>query len=322
VYNGPARRAAALRIAVLGASGFLGLNTVSDLMLRGFEIIALCPKDESSRILEEHGVEVIDWDMLNPKSFDVSLRGVDWLVHLASTTNPKESMLDPDRDAANLAASGLMFQRGIDSGVKKMVFSSSGGTIYGDPGTNPVNETFRINPTIPYARTKLAIENELFRLTEGTAATPVVLRLGNPYGKHQHPNKGTGVITAWLEAVRDGKPVVVFGDGESARDFFHVSDAVAAIRMALASENARGIYNIGSGTATSLNSILAIIEDVTERTPDVTRVSQRPSDVVKAIALDSSKAHRDFGWKAVVGLREGIQQTWNWVQLGEPLTLA
>ena len=322
MYNGPARRAAALRIAVLGASGFLGLNSVSDLMRRGFEIVALCPKDESSLILEEHGIEIIDWDMLNPKSMDVSLDGIDWLVHLASTTNPKESMLDPDKDSANLTASSLIFQRGIDSGVKKILFPSSGGTVYGDPGFGPVDETFRINPTIPYAKTKLAIENELFRLTEGTETTPVVLRLGNPYGVHQHPNKGTGVITAWLEAVRDGKPVIVYGDGGSARDFFYVSDAVGAIRMALASEDAKGIYNIGSGVATSLNSILDIIEDVTKRIPTVTRVSQRPSDVVKAIALDSSKAKREFGWEAVVGLRDGIQLTWDWVQLGEPLNLA
>jgi len=311
-----------MRIAVLGATGFLGLNTVSDLMRKGFEIVALCPKSERSRILGEHGIEVIEWDMLNLKAFDVSLDGVDWLVHLASTTSPKESMLDPDKDAANLTASSLMFQRGIDSGVKKMIFSSSGGTVYGDSGIGPVNETFPTCPTIPYAKTKLAIENELFRLTNGTNTTPVVLRLGNPYGQHQHPNKGTGVITAWLEAVRDRKPMIVYGDGESARDFFHVSDAVAAIGTALASENARGVYNIGSGTAASLRTIMSIIEDVTKCEPAVTRLLQRPSDVVKAIALDSSKAQRDFGWKAIVDLHKGVQLTWDWVQSGEPLMIA
>jgi UDP-glucose 4-epimerase len=317
----PSEGATPVRAVVLGATGFLGSNTVSELLKRRVEVVAFCPKSDRSRILRDHGIEVVEGDFLNPKTLEIPLKGVDWLIHLASTTSPKESMLEPHKEAANLTASSLIFQNAIDAGVRKVLFSSSGGTVYGDTGFGPVNETVGTRPVIPYTKTKLAIESELLDLADGTDTIPIILRFGNPYGPNQYPTKGTGVIAAWLAAVRDGKPIIVFGDGESARDFFYVSDAVAAITMALAGENARGIYNIGSGTATSLNKILTIIEEATNRKPTVMNVMQRPSDAVRAIALDSSKAKKEFGWETKVGLQQGIALTWKWIRAGEPFTI-
>jgi UDP-glucose 4-epimerase len=158
-------------------------------------------------------------------------------------------------------------------------------------------------------------------LCDGTRTTPVVLRFGNPYGPNQYPEKGTGVITAWLRAVREKKPIVIYGTGDSARDFFYVSDAVAAMIQALESDRAAGIYNIGSGMATSLNEIIRIIEEVTGRKLNALKATERPSDAVKVVALDSSKAFDDFGWKPKVSLPEGIALTWKWVEAGEPFTM-
>jgi UDP-glucose 4-epimerase len=306
---------------VLGATGFLGSNLVSELIRRKIDTIAFCPKSDRSRIMKDHGIEVIEGTFLDTKTLDFPLEETDWLIHLASTTSPKESMLEPHKDAANLTASSIIFQNAIDAGVSKILFSSSGGTVYGDAGFGPVNESVGTHPVIPYTKTKLAIESELLDLTDGTDTVPVILRFGNPYGPNQYPAKGTGVITAWLAATRDDKPIIVYGDGEYARDFFYVSDAIAAMTMALESSRAKGIYNVGSGGATSLNAVIRIIEEVTRKKPLVTRLSERPSDTVKTISLDSAKARKEFGWTPKVGLQEGVALTWRWVRSGEPFTI-
>lgn len=311
-----------MRAVVLGATGFLGSNLVSELLKRKIEIIAFCPESDRSRTLERHGIRVVPGDFLKPQTLDdIPLKGVDWLIHFASTTNPRLSMLEPHRDEANLTASSIIFQKAVDAGVRKILFSSSGGTVYGDSGGEPVDETVETRPTIPYTRTKLAIENELMELCDQTQTIPIILRYANPFGPNQYPAKGTGVVTAWLEAARDSKPITLFGEGKAARDFIYVSDAIDAATMALASKEARGVYNVGSGIATTLSELVLAIGRVTKRHLDIDRVPPRPSDTVSSISLDSSRARRDFGWKAKVGLDEGIEKTWKWVEIGEPFSI-
>lgn len=306
-----------MRAVILGATGFLGSNLVSEFMKRKFETIAFCPKSDRSQILERHGVKVVHGDFLQPETLDnIPFKGVDWLIHFASTTSPKSSMLEPHKDEANLTASCIAFQKAVDAGVKKILFSSSGGTVYGDAGSEPVKETEKTRPSIPYTRTKLAIEKALVNMTNGTSTAPVILRYGNPFGPNQYPARGTGVVTAWLEAVRDRKPITIYGKGDSARDFFYVSDAVLAAVLALESEKAIGIYNIGTGMATTLNDLLQIIQSVTASKPNIMRIMERPSDSVKTVALDPSKAREDFGWSATVSIEQGIGLTWKWVQGG------
>jgi len=310
-----------MKVVVLGADGFLGSNLVSELLRMRADITAFCYPSDRLNVLRDRGVEVIQGDFMRLETLDIPFEGVDWLVHLASTTTPKESVLDPQKDAANLTASTLIFQRAVDADVKKILFSSSGGTIYGDAGNRPVTEAEKARPVIPYTRTKLAIEKELADLTDRTKTVPIVLRFGNPYGPNQYPEKGTGVVTAWLRAVRDLKPIVVYGSGDRARDFFYVSDAVSAMHQSLQSERARGIYNIGSGRATTLDEVIGTIEEVTGRKPSVVRSTERPSDAVRVIALDSTKALSDFGWRPVVSLAEGIALTWKWVEQGEEFSI-
>ena len=311
-----------MKVVVLGADGFLGSNLVSELLRMRVDITAFCYPSDRLKVLRDRGVEVIQGDFMRLETLDIPFEGVDWLVHLASTTTPKESVLDPHKDATNLTASTLIFQKAVDAGVKKILFSSSGGTIYGDAGNRPVTEAEKARPVIPYTRTKLAIEKELADLTSRTKTVPIVLRFGNPYGPNQYPEKGTGVITAWLRALRDLKPITVYGSGDRARDFFYVSDAVSAMHQSLQSERARGIYNIGSGRATTLDEVIGTIEEVTGRKPSVVRLTERPSDAVRVIALDSTKALSDFGWRPVVSLAEGIALTWKWVERGEDFSIA
>lgn len=309
---------AELRVVVLGATGFLGSNLVSALIRRGDHVVAFSPDRERLEVMRDLGVEAVEGDFLRPETLDIPLEGSDWMVHLASTTTPLESVSDPQKDAANLSASRELFRRAIEARVRRILFSSSGGTVYGDSGQRPIDETAETRPVLPYTRTKLAIESELMRVCEGTDTVPIILRFGNPYGPNQSPARGTGVVTAWLRAARDDRPIVVYGSKRNARDFFYVSDAVRAMLLSLEEEGARGTYNIGSGRATTLDEVLTAIEAVTGRGLRVTEVESRRSDVVKVIALDCSRARRDFGWRPLVSLEEGLRLTWEWVLAGEP----
>lgn len=306
-----------MRAIVLGANGFLGSNMLSELMRLNVKATAFCYPDERAKAVKETGVEVIEGDFLKPETLDFSLSGYDWVIHMASTTTPKESVEDPKKDEANLTASSAIFRRAVEAKAGKILFPSSGGTVYGDLLKSPAKETHPTKPMIPYTRTKVALEQALFDICRNTSTVPIILRYGNPYGPNQYPARGTGVVTAWLEAARDSKPITLFGEGKAARDFIYVSDAVDAAIMALESKEARGVYNIGSGVATTLFELVLVIEKVTKKRLDVNKVPPRPSDVVSSISLDSSRASNDFGWNAKVGLDEGIKKTWKWVKRGE-----
>lgn len=321
VSNNAQQKEAEVRVLVLGATGFLGSNTVSTLLHHGHEVVAYCRRSRKSEILSANGVEVVEGDLFDLESFDLSLKSVDWLIHLASTTSPSDSLLNPENETANLKASRYVFAKAVEEGVAKILYSSSGGTLYGTAPRLPVKETQPTDPMLPYARNKLAIENELCRICDKSKTRYVILRYGNPYGPNQYPSRGTGVVTAWLEAARNEAPIYLFGDGEISRDYLFVSDAVSATLASLEARNASGIYNIGTGVSTTLDSLLNLVHEVTGRKLVVVRVSQRPSDSVKAIALDSSKALADFDWRPIVVLREGIAETWNWVVDGEPFLM-
>ncbi|MBN1678561.1 MAG: NAD-dependent epimerase/dehydratase family protein, partial [Candidatus Thermoplasmatota archaeon] len=232
-----------------------------------------------------------------------------------------QSVKDPARDAANLEASKAIFKDAVDAGVKRILFSSSGGTVYGDKPSVPSRETDPTRGSIPYTRTKLEIERDLLDRCEGADTLPLILRYANPYGPNQYPSGGTGVVTAWLESARDGRPITLYGDGETARDFVYVSDAASAALGALTSERARGVYNVGTGLPVSLNALLKTVEQVVGKRLEINRLPPRSSDVVRTIALDSTRAYLDFGWRPEVSLDEGVARTWEWVRSGEKFTI-
>jgi UDP-glucose 4-epimerase len=307
-----------MKTVVAGATGFLGSNLVSKLLERGDDVVAFSRKGVRAEALRAAGVEVVEGDLYDHRTIlRLRLEGVDALVHHASTTSPGASVAGSGTDEADIASSAILFRHAVEAGVKKIIFSSSGGTVYGDPEVIPVNENHPVDPLIPYARTKLAIESELRLACEGSDTNQVTFRYGNPYGPNQYPLRGTGVITAWLEAARDNRPIHVFGHLTDARDFVFISDAADAAIAALDSSEARGTYNIGTGKATALADVLEAIEKVIDRRLEVVESPPRASDKVSRIALDSTRAQEHFGWTPVTTLEEGISRTWDWVRDGE-----
>ena len=310
-----------MKALVFGGNGFLGSSLLEEFLRRGYETTAFDLKSQRNNLLKERGIRIIEGDLLNLDKAKIPFEGMDWVVNLASITTPAESIKNPDRDGLNYPVCERIFKEALSAGVKKIFYPSSGGTIYGSPEKIPVDENYPPNPTIPYAVTKLKIERRLAQMCEGSGTIPLIFRYGNPYGPNQYPGGGTGVITAWLEAIRDGKRIDLFGSEENARDFFFVKDATDACLTALNSPKARGVYNIGSGKPTTLRTIIETMKQVTGRKVDVNALPPRPNDKVSRIALDIRKAEREFGWKPKVGLAEGIEKTWRWVLDGEPFTI-
>lgn len=312
-----------MNIVVLGATGFLGSNIVSQLLKEHHHVTAFCRRGPRTETLRKAGVSVVEGDLLSRDSIlGLDFGTADALVHCASTTSPAISISGPAANRADIESSTLVFQRAASSGVERIAFISSGGTVYGNPTKIPVSESRPVDPLTPYAQTKIAIESALMDLCADSSTTPIILRYGNPYGPNQYPERGTGVITAWLEAAKDRKPIRLFGYADNARDFVFISDASEAMLSALQRRGARGVYNIGSGTATELTTLIETIEKITGSRLEQITNPPRPSDKVSQIALDSTRAREELGWSSTTSLEEGISVTWNWVREGEPFRLS
>jgi len=310
-----------LKIIIFGGAGFLGSSIAKRLLEKNNEIIVFDLKSPKSDLMRKKGIQVIEGDLLKIDDAKISFEGVDFVIHMASVTSPSESMENPEKDKMNLTISQRIFDKAIAAGVKRILYPSSGGTIYGMPEKLPVDETQPPNPIIPYAATKVKIERKLMEMCEDSGTIPLVFRYGNPYGPNQHPAHGTGVITAWLERIRDEKPIDLYGGGEAARDYIFVQDATDACLMASSSARAEGIYNIGSGVPTTLSEIIETMKKVTERKIEINFFSLRPNDKVSRISLDIRKSKRDFGWKPKISLEKGVEATWRWVMDGEPFVI-
>lgn len=296
---------------VLGGNGFIGSHLVDALVAAGhpvrvFDRIA-CPPS-----ITHAEVDYWQGDFDDGERIAQALRGVDVLYHLVSTSLPASSNQDPLADIeGNLLGSVRLLQQAIKAGVSRVVFLSSGGTVYGDPQISPVPETHALQPKCSYAINKIAIEHYLglFRELEGLQS--VVLRAANPYGPRQGHLGVQGVIPTFMARVQAGETVTVWGDGEIVRDYIYISDLVDLCRRA-GESSVQGVFNAGSGCGYSINQILQGVREVTGVPVQPEYLPGRAFDVQK-IVLDSSRAAAAFQWQPKVKLEQGLQAQWEWM---------
>ena len=242
-----------------------------------------------------------------------ALRGIDVVYHLISTTVPSTSNLDPVYDIeSNLIGTLRLLQQMINVGVKRIVFISSGGTIYGEADTIPTPELHKLRPICSYGAVKLAIESYLFVFHKLYGISPVILRPSNTFGPNESHPGVQGLISTTLLKLKNNEKIHIWGDGSAVRDYVYVEDLVKLCVLSGKSE-VIGEFNVGSGIGYTVNEIIKTIEEVTHSKPDVVYDPNRPFDVRKVI-LDISKAQNTFGWKPQVSLKEGIQRTWDWMK--------
>jgi UDP-glucose 4-epimerase len=303
-----------MRILVLGGSGFLGSHIVDKFLAEKHDVVVYDLYPERFR-RSPAGIQFHTGDFGNVGALDELIAtGFDAVIHCVSTTTPKSSNESPEFDIqSNVIGTLYLLDICVKHKVGKLIFMSSGGTIYGDIGNlDRVDETHSVRPMCSYGVSKLTIEHylEVYRHLRGLDY--VALRLSNPYGERQSPLRALGALTVFLHRTLKGQNVEVWGDGRVTRDFIYVGDVANAVYLATLSPIS-GVFNVGTGTGLSLRDILTHITNVVGREPTVDWLASRSFDVPR-IVLDASKLRRATAWQVTTSLEDGVGITADWLK--------
>lgn len=298
---------------ILGGNGFIGSHLVDRLLAEGQEVRVFDKYEERYR----KPLPDVDYhfgDFGNRGLLADALQGVDIVFHLISTSLPKTSNDDPAYDVqSNVIETIFLLEKCVELGVGKIVFISSGGTVYGRPTHLPVSEDSPTEPECSYGITKLTIEKYLALYLQLHGLEYVIVRPSNPYGSRQNPHGIQGAIPVFLGKVARNEPIEIWGDGEVIRDYLYIDDLIDAICRAAVTSSTERIFNVGSGEGVSLNRIVSIIREVSGREVPVNYTPARSFDV-PAICLDISRARHHLAWDPVMPLGDGIRRTWDFIR--------
>lgn len=297
------------RILVLGANGFIGSHLVDRLAAEGYSVRAFGRFKENILFNEAANVEIFNGDFLNQNDIEHSLIGVSKVIHLVSTTNPSVSDKEPLIDmSTNVEGSVALFQKCVENkGIKRIIFTSSGGTVYGDeyPG-RPFTETDPTSPVSPYGIGKLTIENYLHYFSKCYGQDYTVLRISNPYGGRQKNNRQQGIIPLIINNIANDLPLTVFGDGTMVRDYILIDDLVDIIAKSLGITLKHKIYNVGSGIGVSVNDLISMAEKIIGKKAIIEHKLQ-PATFVQTSILDNSRITSDIHDIHLTSLFEGLK---------------
>jgi UDP-glucose 4-epimerase len=295
---------------VLGGGGFLGVNLCRRLAASGYRVSAF---GRSRRFAgEPRDVEWRQGDFSDRAALSAAIGDHEVVVHLIHTSTPQSAILDMTGDLQqNVASSIALFDICRDLGVKRVVFVSSGGTIYGPSAPIPTPETAPTAPITPYGVGKLAIEKYLALYEHLFGLDYRILRVGNPFGPFQLPLKHQGVIATLISRALRNETIDIFGDGSAVRDFIYVDDVVDAVEKAMRDRSEERIFNIGSGQGHSLSAAIAAIETLLKVKAKVEWRQRRPVDVPASV-LAIERARTVLGWSPATPFEAGLQHTIAW----------
>ncbi len=305
-----------MRCTVFGGGGFIG-SAIVDRLLRDGHAIRVFERPRVEPFRQFGPGEVVEWttgDLMNMHDVAAAVDGADAVFHLVSTTLPKGSNDDPVYDVqTNLVASLHLLDAMRAARVGRMVFISSGGTVYGTPAYVPVDEAHPTEPEVSYGIVKLAIEKYLLMYQRLHGIRTTILRVANPYGERQRIETAQGAVGVFLHRALAGLPIEVWGDGSVARDFIYIGDVAEAFALALRYEGPESVFNISSGEGTTLNALLGQLEALLGRPLDRRYLPGRAIDVPINI-LDNGRARRELGWNPRTDLATGLARTAEWMQ--------
>lgn len=308
---------------MLGAGGFIGQHLIHRLATDSQDSVVAFGHFPSYRQSGEGpfsglpNVQHFIGDLLNRDEVNEALKGVDYVFHLISSTTPAASQADPYIDLeTNVRGSVELFDLCTQHGVKKVIFLSSGGTVYGDVGMESISEDTVPKPRSPYGIGKLTIENYLRYFKFTSSLDYVVYRVANPYGPGQNIYGKQGIIPIFMHRFLEQQPVTIYGDGSMVRDYLYIDDLIDMIVTTYALPNKHSEYNLGSGVGESVNEIYDNIADCASYTVDKQYIEASPTFVQKSV-LDITRYKNEFGAHTFVSLAEGMKRTWQYVkQLG------
>jgi len=305
-----------MKALVIGGNGFIGTNLVSLLLQKGHQV-RIFDRYPNRFMPPLSNVEHVVGEFSNHGEIAEAVRGIDWVFHLACTTLPQTSNDDPVYDiASNIGGTVQLLQECVKNKIKKVVFISSGGTIYGVPQAAPITEDHPTEPICSYGITKLAIEKylHLFHWLHGLEY--VCARLSNPYGELQNPDSKQGAIGVFLGQIARHQPITIWGDGNVVRDYIYIGDTVKALLCAAEYEpqklHSPRVFNVGYGEGHTLNHLVDAIKEVVGPHVEVRYTEARPVDVPVNV-LDITRAKQYLGWQPEVSLHDGIGKSWQWI---------
>ena len=299
-----------MKVLILGAAGFIGTNLAITLSKEAENMMTLVDvKKEYFKEIEKLNLDnvIIKEAIFSEETnFDDVVSGQDVVYHLVSTTVPTTSNQHIEQEIkANVIVTIKLLDACVKQKVKKIVFISSGGTVYGKEVSCPISEDTATNPISAYGIQKVTIEKLLYLYHHLHGLDYRVIRLSNPYGPYQRPNGILGAVTTFTHRAITGQEIVVYGDGRVVRDYIYIDDAITAIINIANGESKYKTFNVGSGNGTSVKELLEQIETTLKCKLNITYAEERKVDV-PINYLDVSRYESQYGTLCKITLQEGI----------------
>jgi UDP-glucose 4-epimerase len=301
-----------MRVVVTGGAGFIGSHVADAFIERGDDVLVLDDFSSGKRENAPTNADLAELDIADATALRERLDAFkpDLICHLAAQASVTVSVTNPDLDfASNVRGTFNICQAAAALGAR-ILFSSTGGALYGNDAPIPTPETYVAQPLAPYGASKLAGEAFVATQARSDGLAHVVLRLGNVYGPRQDAHGEAGVVAIFSDRLLNDETPIVYGHGTPTRDYVHVADVVRAFLLA-ADNEVSGTFNVGAGKETSVLDLLDVIQRAASTNVEPQLEPLRPGELDRS-ALDSTAAANAFGWRPEIDPEQGIAETFRW----------
>jgi UDP-glucose 4-epimerase len=299
-----------LKILVTGGAGFIGSHIVDRLVQEGYEVVVVDNLSTGKRKNVNRAARFYRCDIRSRWWLERVFRRERPAIvsHHAAQMDVRRSVLDPKFDAdVNILGMLNVLRHSIKYGVRKMIFASSGGAVYGEPESLPVAESHPIRPASPYGISKAVGDEYLRYFRDADGLDYVSLRYGNVYGPRQDPSGEAGVVGIFAQKMLRGEQPIINGNGRQTRDFVYVDDVVEANMVAI-TRAAHGIYNVGTGKESTINELFAMLAGLINPSVREVHGPEKRGEQMR-IALDTSRLNRESDWESKISLKDGLART-------------
>ena len=299
-----------MKVLVTGGAGFIASHVVELFIEKGYEVVIVDDLSTGRRSNLHPKAKFIEMDIRSPELHKVfASEKPDFVNHHGAQMDVRKSVADPQFDAdVNVRGSINVLEAARQNGVKRVVYISTGGAVYGEPEYLPCDEKHPINPICPYGASKHTVEHYLFMWKYLYGLEYAVLRYPNVFGPRQDPHGEAGVVAIFTGLMLAGKPVTINGDGQQQRDFVYVGDCARANLLVTEHPDAGGIYNVGFGKPTDVNQIFGALKTITGY-PLEAKYGPAKAGETRKIYLDATRIRTQLGWAPTVTLEDGLAKT-------------